>query len=128
MGAIQVPVQVESLRPDAWVYRVTGTRGVMCSTSVYRTEAAARTAIKANVLHVLREADVADCDQRRAILGCRDGTVLLVERCGYRVAGPTRRDALGGCLLPGASHAESLEAAKRHAEQSYGGVAWSNSL
>lgn len=73
----------------------------------------------------------ADAEQngRRTMLGCGDGTVLLVEfrhGWGYQVAGGARPRS--SAVLCGDGHDASLEAARAHAHQSYGGVAWECSL
>ena len=63
---------------------------------------------------------------QQVLLGCEDGTVLLVQFCygtwGYDIAGPGRKH------FSGVTGHESLEvaikAARRHAADSYGAVQW----
>lgn len=67
-------------------------------------------------------------NKRRRVIGCGDGTVLIVARehgaWGYTMHGAGRSGYSSCC---GAESFETCVAdAKRHAESSYAGVAWEN--
>lgn len=66
----------------------------------------------------------------RWIIGCGDGTILYVSWHNgawfYDIMGPGRKHASG---VSGSwpDHKEAIKAAKSHAEEAYGGVAWDHS-
>jgi hypothetical protein len=81
------------------------------------------------------EAEVAEAlrlkaEVRGRIIGCTDGTVLVVrfkyDSWGYAIYGAGRTH--GGAVLGDNNFDAALAAAMRHAVSSYGGVAWENSL
>lgn len=69
-------------------------------------------------------------NRKRSMIGCGDGTVLLVERehgsWGYRICGAGRQ----GCASAWGSkdHADAVTRAREHAEQAYSGIAWEHSI
>lgn len=93
------------------------------------THAASPTRVRADLLGKLttyvQDALAAAASPEREMIGCNDGTVLLVAYHGawaHEIAGPGRKHA---CATTGyTSFQEAREGAVRHADQSYGGVAW----
>ncbi len=68
---------------------------------------------------------LAAASPEREMIGCHDGTVLLVACHGawaHEIAGPGRKHA---CATTGyTGFQDAREGAIRHADQSWGGVAW----
>ncbi len=91
------------------------------------TPTGVRKALKARVMECLQKYNEAERNYQRCVIGCNNGTVLIVRFAygswGYDIAGAGRQ---------GMSHSSStnkrfedeLRDARAHAEQSYGGVAW----
>lgn len=95
----------------------------------YGSDNQIKTKLRARAEMQVAEALRAVGNQRSRIIGCTDGTILLVrfrhDAWGYEIAGPGRNYA--GACIGGKDFEDVLEAARRHAEGSYGGVAWENS-
>lgn len=88
--------------------------------------------MKAHVFELIDKAiNDSDSDNRRKrLLVCRDGHCLVILRehgnWGYYMASSDRDYA--GSSWGRASMDEALADARRHAEQSYGGIAWESTL
>lgn len=71
--------------------------------------------------------DLTENNWYRWIIGCGDGTILYVSwRNGvwtYDILGPGRKHA-SGVAGSWKDHKEAIKAAKSHADEGYGGVAW----
>jgi hypothetical protein len=97
-------------------------------TATTTTLARAKRALRAQLSEEIERAlDDVDARGHRRIIFCNDGTLLLVEKIygqwAYIIAGPDRPRASGRCLLgEKATRDEVVAYARRHAEQSYGGV------
>lgn len=114
---INVPVRV-------FVFDHSLTADVPGSVRIAGVGAKSRRALRDKVDAAMREA-MERAETIRRIIGCTDGTVLLVERGGYAICGPGRTFACGTYGAPGDDWSAR---ARHHAEQSYGGVAWEHSL
>lgn len=88
-----------------------------------------------NKLKALAEVQISEAlrqqkEVRSRAVGCVDGTVLVIQfrydAWSYCFAGPNHPK--GGCVVGGKDFDDVLASAKRHAEQSYGGVAWESGL
>lgn len=66
------------------------------------------------------------------VIGCVDGTVLFVRfqhgGWGYEICGPGRSISAGCLMGKGIGKDSTIESARKHAEQSYGGIAWQHSV
>jgi len=99
------------------------------------TERAARKKLRSQLQEKVNNALAQLHNDRRAMLGCGDGTVLLVEfrfdSWGYTIAGPgLKHYGACGCAYDAtfATFDMARDDARRHAEQSYGGIVWETTL
>lgn len=119
---INVPFAVELNGPTGSSY-VLDVSGVSCYGSAAKAKNLLREQLRARIAEALTRQE--NTGQR--VLGCTDGTLLLVSYAGNGAWGYSiiNRDhqASGGCI-GAASFKAATEDAIRHAEQSYGGVAW----
>lgn len=91
------------------------------------TEAKAKASLKERILKSLRLYDNIEKNWERGVIGCKDGTVLIVrfqyDAWGYDIAGPDRA-FFSSSSSNHKKFDDEVRAALNHAEQSYGGVAW----
>lgn len=96
------------------------------------TEKKAIDKLKKSVMDTLTEAHLNKENWQQTAIGCGDGTVLVVQfkhgHWGYSMSGPDRKHGSSMSMGPNDTHKSAMEAAKKHAEQCYGGVKWECSL
>lgn len=97
----------------------------------YRSEKEAKVRLGVEVVKRLRAGVEAEKNSRRTIVGCGDGTVLMVcfsGSWGYYISGPERSRASSCWSSPNSGEEETLRLAREHAAQCFGGVSWETSV
>lgn len=125
---VSIPCEVHVERgrtfsPDRYHANALGLSG-----SSYKSEADARAKVAERIGEVVEFAIAATLNYQRHVIATQGGEVLTVEwsgaAWGYRIDGAGRH-AIGAAGAWGAKTFEAArEDARRHAEQSYGGILW----
>ena len=104
---------------------------VIASMIHHGTEPQARKLLRAGAIHAIAAHQADELNYQQHIIGCTDGTVLVVQyRSGcwcYRIAGKDRNCACTCLFNSEATYQDTLENARKHAESSFGGIAWDHS-
>jgi hypothetical protein len=102
--------------------------GVSCHAG---SKGRAKSKLRAGLLQEVQEAVKTAQNVNRRLIGCKDGTVLVVEyrygSWGYSSWGPGRNHASACGLGADGTYEKALEAARKHAQDGYGGIAWEHS-
>ena len=131
MATISIPVMIDrptdpTLPTHAGVLDSAGRMigSILCRGSLANT----RRELKATTLRALSELQDMRDNYEQRIIGCTDGTVLIVQyRNGcwcYRIAGKGRNCACTCLFNSEATYQDTLENARKHAESSFGGISW----
>src|SRR5215207_4183338 len=121
-ATVNIPFAVELNGPTEISYAA-DVDGVSCYAKPPRAKDLLREQLRARIAEALaREENAA-----QQLLGCADGTLLLIAYSGNGAWGYSiinREHQSSGGLIGPPSFADAKDAATRHAAESYGGVAW----
>lgn len=128
----RVSLPVRSWVSDAGeIYHAVEYRGDYLTTAHGRRESTVKRDLQRQVLDVLKADQVRDRNFQRRLIVCKDGTVLIIEyKHGweYRIAHEGYASASACMMGQDSTFKEVLEAAVKHANSAYGGIAWESSL
>lgn len=96
----------------------------------YKSHKSADNDLKKRIIQLLADKLDADHYYQQRVIGCGDGTVLIVKYSGhgkfaYDICGPGRKHRSGCMGAP--TFDQCCIDARKHADQCFGGVKWENS-
>ena len=129
---ISVPARVWQMQDGSGRYfaAIRSTEGDLLGGFTAGTPDKARRGLAGETLKSLEKLSAMERHYERYIMGCGDGTVLIVafrfEAWGYPISGPGRKHSGATCGYK--TFDEAVQKAKDHAGQGYGGVTWEHYL